>query len=313
MIRHNLSSKIIALIAALLLWWFVSTEQNPVSSKLIIVPLQMRGLQKDLKIDCSVDTISVKIEGTKADVESVKQKDVSAWIDVSNITLKGDIERKELKVYTQIIGTADKYINASESPSKVTVKLESLTSKSMPVEIKYLTAPSAGFAFNNPQVEPSSVIISGRKGLVSAVKRVVLALNVVPKTGYLEEIFKLTPVDVNGSEVKGIKIQPALVKLKIQTIEVLASKEVSITPLINGELKKPYKVARITSSPSLITIQGRAAVLAQISTLETDEISINQAEKTFSKDVSVNLPRGISLSKSSNKKVKVTVYIDQEN
>ena len=184
MIRHNLSSKIIALIAALLLWWFVSTEQNPVSSKLIIVPLQMRGQQKDLKIDCSVDTISVKIEGTKADVESVKQKDVLAWIDVSNITLRGDTGRKELKVYTQIIGTADKYINASESPSKVTVKLESLASKSMPVEIKYLTAPSAGFTFNNPQVEPSSVNISGRKGLVSAVKRVVLALNIVPKTGF---------------------------------------------------------------------------------------------------------------------------------
>ena len=123
----------------------------------------------------------------------------------------------------------------------------------------------------------------------------------------------MTPVDVNGSEVKGIKIQPALVKLKIQTIEVLASKEVSISPLIIGEPKKSNKVARITSSPSLITIQGRAAVLAQISTLETDEISVNQAEKTFSKDVSVSLPRGVSLSKSSNKKVKVTVYIDQEN
>jgi YbbR domain-containing protein len=63
----------------------------------------------------------------------------------------------------------------------------------------------------------------------------------------------------------------------------------------------------VDAEPSLVTLQGKPAVLAAISTIDTDPINIDGAAITATYEVGLRLPRDVTTTDGS--KVRVTVRI----
>ncbi len=110
-----------------------------------------------------------------------------------------------------------------------------------------------------------------------------------------------------GKIVDGVNLDTKQVRLKMDLIEVPATKAVIVSENIVGKPKYPAKVERVSIVPSSVTLKGKPRMLMEVSTITTNRISIEGAESTISRDVELRVPPGVSVV--GQPRVRVTVYI----
>lgn len=309
MIRHNLIYKILALVIAAFLWAYVNAERNPQTAKVVSVPLQIRNLATGYAAEPSVSEVSVTVTGPKLAVDSVRSSDVSAWIDLSRLRLVRGTVVSRAKVSVRVIGASDSNLTVAARPSVVNVRIEAIQSKRLPVELRLMTAPPLGYAFAEPVLQPAFVGVSGKASDVARVKHVILPLFYSMLGKPIDDDFEVTPVDANGNRVGNVTLDPNTVRLKMNVVEVPATKTVVVSENIVGRPKYPAKVVRVSVTPPSVTIEGKPKILIGVSTIETDEISIEGATDSVTKQVPLRVPPGIRVIGPS--KVHVTITIEQ--
>lgn len=310
MIRHNLFYKLLALVVALSLWFYVNSERNPQSRKVLRVPVRTANLAKGYVAEMKTSEVGITIEGPKAIVDDIRKEDVEAWVDLSGARTGARLAAKTLGVRTRISGLSEDDSNAldvTSIPRVVKVSVEALSGKRLPIEVKYVSAPPLGCSYSNPVITPASVNVSGRDTEVSRVKRAVLTLHLEDPKGFVDSRFEVTPVDSSGRIVGGVKLDPCRARLRLEVVEVPATKTVVVSPTITGVPKFPARVIRIGVTPSQVSLAGKPAALVEVSTIATDEVSVEGVDSTFSRDVAIRAPAGVEIVGRS--KVRVTVQI----
>jgi YbbR domain-containing protein len=308
MIRHNLFYKLLALGVAVGLFMYVNAEQNPRARKTYTVPLATSNIAKGYVAEISQNEASVTISGLKSITDSIQR--VTAVVDLSSATPSFGRAKKTFKIKTNVFGVAPADLDDLDikvSPQSVKVHIEALSGKRLPVEVKFPAAPPLGYSYSNPVLIPGSVSVSGRSTEVSQVKRVVLALPNQFSDRSIDDYFSLTPLDSSGNKVEDVTLSPEKVRLKIEMVEVPATKTVIVSPNVQGEPKYPAKVNRVTVSPSSVTLMGRPGALAGVSTITTDRISIDGADGNVTHSADLKIPPGVKISGHGS--VKVSVYI----
>ena len=101
-IKKNLFFKILAVVIAIIIWFIVSVNNNPVEVKTISVPIQIQNERnlalRNLRIINEIDNfIDIQIKGAATEVGKVSSSDFSAYVDFTeiinenynNLTVKG--------------------------------------------------------------------------------------------------------------------------------------------------------------------------------------------------------------------------------
>lgn len=308
MIRHNWPWKLLALALSILLWSYVNAQRYPKANKTITMPIQTMNLAKGYVADISTQQVNVEIQGLKAVVDTIRQNDVYAWVDLDGVTpSEGPIE-KTFTVNTRIAGFSSDELSYSAIPKTVRVRVEMIGGKRLPVEVKFLSAPPLGYSFGNPVLNPASVSVSGKSANIQRVKKVVMAVPQSSSNSSIDEEFSLVPMDEKGAEVKGVVLSPSRVRLQVNLLEVPTSKQVLVSYKVEGKPKSPAKLSDVTVEPSSIRLEGRPNILADISTVETEPINLEGIDKSFTKKVKLILPDGVKTKDPAT--VTVTVNIE---
>lgn len=309
MIRHNWQWKLVALILSFFLWFYVNTQRNPKASHTFNVPIQIMNLAKGYIADVAVGDATVRIEGYKALVDTVRQNDISAWVDLDSITATEGPVTKTKKLNVRVSGVPPEEINTYVTPKNVQVQIEMVGGKKLPVEVKFLSAPPLGYAFGNYVVSPATVAISGKNEKVSRVNKVVLAVSENWVSSSIDQEFPLVPMDEKGNWVKGVTVSPQNVRLQLVLVEVPTTQKVMISYKLQGKPKYPAQITNVTVNPSSVTLEGRPNQLAGIKTIETEPIDVEAQEQSFTRQVNLRTP--------NNTKVRgpdqVTVTVEIEN
>lgn len=310
MIRNNLFYKLLALGVAVGLWTYVNSEQNPRARKVITVPIEMRNLAKGYTSDPNTREANVTIEGLKTVVDSVRREDVNAWIDLGGLRLSAGISTGKFKVRASVSGVSANDLNVSVKPEFVRVRVEALSGKRLPVEVKFLAAPPLGYAYADPQITPASVGISGKVSQVSKVTRVMLPLTGANPNQPIDGYFNVVPVDAKGNVVQEVKLDRDKVRLRLGFVEVPATKAVIVSHNIIGQPKYPFTIVKVAITPASVTLEGRPSVLMPISTVTTEAVSVQDATETITREVGLRIPAGVRVV--GNSKVLVTVYLSKK-
>ena len=309
MIRNNLSYKLFALAVALALWMYANSERNPQSRKTYTVSLGILNPMQGYAAELSAHEANIVIEGLKTEVDSVRKDDVMAWVDLNEVKVSNkSFVEKSLKIRARVSGISSQDdLIITVNPTTVNARLEAISGKRLPVEVKFITSPPLGFSYSNPEINPASLSVTGKTTEVSRVKRVIVALpEQIPSNG-VDDYFKVTPLDFNGGVVTGVNLGADKVRLKLQLIEVPATKAVIISPNITGDPKFPAKVTKVTVTPSSVTLGGKPRSLVGISTINTDKISIEGATGDVSHDVTLREPPGVKINGHSKVHVSVSI------
>lgn len=304
MIRGNLFYKLLALAVAIIIWIYVNSERNPQSKRTLTVPIEVRNLTRGYAADRKTTEVNVTISGLKTVVDPIRKEDVKAWVDLASAGTGGP---KRVNVSTSVAGVGEDDVDISVNPKKIEVQVEALGAKRLPVELKLVAAPPLGYSFGPPVIAPSTVRVSGKSTQVERVKRIVLTLPESASSGPVDDYFPVVALDSKGSTVRDVKLDYERVHLKMDLVEVPATKAVLVSPNIIGEPKYPAHVTRVSVSPSSVTLMGKPSALIGVSTITTDRVSVDDATATVIKDVGLRLPPGVEVADGDT--VRVTVYI----
>ncbi|MCE5199846.1 MAG: hypothetical protein ABFD54_07355 [Armatimonadota bacterium] len=308
MIRHNLFYKLLAFGVAMGLWFYVNAERNPHSRRVFTVPLVVTNSTRGYVTELGQDEATITVEGLKAAVDSVQR--VSAVVDLNGFNSRRLSAEKLFNVRASVSGVPQDELNdlsVTVNPGKVRVKIEAMTGKRLPVEVKFPSAPPLGYAYGNPGLNPGSISISGKSTNVSQVRRIILTLPDRIQGGSLDDYFDVKALDGTGNHVSGVELSPMKVRVKLDLVEVPATKTVIVSPNVSGEPRYPARVTKVLVAPSSVTLEGRPSSLANLSTVTTDPIVVAEESGNITKDVNLHVPTGVKIS--GDGKVRVTVYV----
>lgn len=204
--KKNAWIKGASVVLAITLWLFViSKGQSRVS---MTAYLEFENVPQGLQVATSgtIQQTSVVIKGHERFIKNLHPEDVHVYLDLKGLT-KGrhlyDIESGDVRVPAPLRVV-------TISPSTVTVSLEEVTSKVVPVRPIVVGLPSKGFAVKRMEVSPKEVMLEGAESELKDIK--VLRTEPVDVSDAGETMTKEVMIDKSRLH---IKVEPSSVTVKI--------------------------------------------------------------------------------------------------
>ncbi len=166
-LTENWTLKLLALVFAGMLWFFVTGEQKLERS--YAVPLELRNMPTGLMVASELpSTIDVRISGPRTLLMNLSLQNIGIAVNLRDLepgvtTLQRLEERLNLPGPLKVTRL---------SPSYIDVKLERIVSKNVEVIPQVTGVPAAGFRLETINVEPRNVMIEGAESEISAVEKV---------------------------------------------------------------------------------------------------------------------------------------------
>lgn len=304
---RNWPYKLVALIAAILLWSHVQGEVNPVTYVPTKVPIRYSNLAKGCVATIIPEEAPISLQGPKLLLDAMDPKrDISASVDLEDLDIGTHTVPLSVTVHTE-----GRRSGATAVPAvrEVAVTIESISSRTMPVEVRLKSSPPIGWATSESTTTPSRSIIMGRSSLVNSVARLVVTADATPLKPAVDDYAQIRALDARGKEIQGLHITPDSARVVFRLIEAPANKAVFVSPSVVGQPQFPYRVTRVTVNPSSVTIKGRPESLVGTSTITTDDVDVTGATGDVVRRATLRVPPGLDVEGSRT--VKVTIRIEQ--
>lgn len=299
----NWPYKLIALGTAIILTTYVHGERNPTVSTSAATRLGIIGLQKGYVVTLAQEEVPISLQGPKTAVDAVKPTDIKAWINLANLRAGSHT----VPIIVSFPESSTHNVIAKPAVPKVSVTIEALSSRTLPVEVKIKNSPPIGYASSEPSVTPSVATVSGRRSLVDSVARLIVMVDPTPLRPSLDEYVSIKPVDSHDNPVNDVNISPDGVRVALRLVETPADKPIFVSPTIVGQPQFPYRVTKVNVTPNSVSVKGRPESLAGASTVSTDAVDIAGATTDVVRQVGLHVPPGLDID--GPRTVKVTVRI----
>jgi len=287
----NIVPKLVAVIMAIVLWLYVSNEQNPPVEASLTVPIELRNVASSLVVVDAPDSVKIKVRGSRSAITELQAEGTKFFLDMRDY----DEGRHNVKVYAQLPAGLELL---EISPEKVPVTLDAVISRKLPVDIHLTGTAAAGTSVAKVVANPEQVTIDGPRSLVDSVKKMQLPLDLRNKNA--DFVVAVTPLalDTDGTEVVGLTVKPDKVNITVSLVRGLNTKTVDIRPIIYGyEKMAPGLVVKgVIAKPEKIDISGDPQVLDKIDYIYTEPVNVAGIAKDTVKEVKLQLTPGVLAS-----------------
>ena len=294
--RRNLPAKIIAFIVAIILWLFVMNEQNPQIEGTFTVPVDMVNALEGYKITQNVKNVKIKVRGARSLFVSAEASDFKAYIDLTGYN-SGDYETKIQAVLPQGFELVD------IQPASTAVNLDKIIQREVHIDLIVTGTASPGLTVDKISQSMNTVLIEGPESRVNEIDR---AVGYVGLAGNHEDFslqVPLTAITSDGKALDDITILPRTVRVSVQLARGLARKIVSVHPVVGGVPPEGFVLVQVQADPTKIEAAGDATVLAKLTAIDTEPLSLTDLKQSDKRTVQLVLPDGVTVS---NREVVVT-------
>lgn len=298
LVQHNLSAKIVALLAATILWSFVMNEQNPVIDGSFTVSVQLVNAPEGCKVTQETKSAKLKVRGTRSTFINASEKDFKAYIDLSD----QDSGRKSLKIQT-VLPQGLELVEVQ--PDTASVVIERIVSKTFKAEIVATGAAAPGTTVAHVGSSVQYVTAEGTESAIKEVARVVGYVSLAGNSGDFTQQVSLAAINAEGREVQGVTLTPDHSDVSVQLARGLSKKIVAIRPVADTDLSKDLTLVSMQAAPAKVEIAGAEDAIKGISTLDTDKIALSDVKASMDKKIKLQLPDGVTVTNQD-----VTVHIE---
>ena len=304
--------KIVALLAAMILWLVVVNIEDPSRTKFFTAKVSiindnvLTDSGKYYEIDDKEAAITFRVTAKRSIIEKLTNADFKA---VADLNFMGT----DNKVPVDIEATRfSNQVTISSRSYYVNLNIGNIQKKRFSIKAQTKGDPAAGVVVTDAVAEPNVITVSGPDKIVSTIKTVVAVCDV---SGIQKDITdSCVPVFLNS---KGKEIDTSRLTISSDTVNVSVTtgsvKEVKINAETSGKLPDGITLSSITINPSKVELQGDADALNEVSqiTIPGSVINLNEVTKDteFTVDISSYLPDGVELKNPDNKTVKVKVNV----
>jgi YbbR domain-containing protein len=197
----------------------------------------------------------------------------------------------------------------SYSPQTLSITLESLASKSFPIQLILRNEPAIGFQAETPQMNQTTATVSGPESLVSRVKEVSAILDINQAHENINRTITLQALDANEVAVNGITISPDRVVVTEHITQRGGYRNVVVKAVLVGQIATGYRLTTITVSPPAVTVFSTDPSLVEKlpGYVETTPINLNGSKDGLDVSLGLNLPNGVQVVGDQSIQVQIGV------
>ncbi len=307
---RNLGLKIVALIFAVLLWAYVLVALNPMRSKSIDdVPITLEGytdlLSRNLiLVNSDLGLADVEVNATITNHSDLDASRITCRASLSTISAAGTY-RLPLNVTVQSnLGTV-----ASVDPRTVTVEVDNLVVKNVPVKLELTGTLPEGYEVVSENVA-SSITIEGAARYIERTVRAVATVDLTGRTENVEESVNVVFYDKDDNEVAVVtrsQNKPAVtVRLTLSAYKrVSVRQDVSLAD-------DTYYTLRSETTPATVIIYGSVETLENIDYISTENLVLPAEADIVSQVVPLILPDGVTLRRGQSGSVTLSATVTEK-
>lgn len=287
--------KILSLIIAIGLWFYVVQVQNPEREETFkdipVVFTQTAELEnKDLILLNDKDrTIDVTVRGNMKRILNISAEEITVVAELGSIEEKG----KHTVVANVVLPYGNLEI-VKKNPSVVSVEVDDLITKTFEISTSAMGTPKEGFVAGETIATPSEILVTGAKTIVDGISSVVATVDVSGKDTDIATVTVPKAFDSNNKEINHNHISFDTEEIQVRC-EMLKTKTVSLIPVLSSDLKTDeYYYQPDKNALSKINIKGPADIVDTLLAVRTKPISVRDINESGDAEISLNLPDRVS-------------------
>ena len=291
-LRYNWGVGLLSLALAVSLWVFVTEREDPERTASVpgSVPIEQANVPAGQAV-CSIseESVTLRVRAPESVLEGLSAGDFRATVNLFDVTTE------EVTVPVRLESNEAQVEVVDISPSQVRLRLESVASRTVPVETNLLGAPPRGFEQQEITVEPEEAVVTGPMCLVGRVESVTADANLAGSRTTFEETLRLQPQDELGGLIRGVTVEPDTVTVRVEVAQVEFSAGFVVRPDVRGVPADGHRVTGVQVDPPFVLVSGRVDVLQSIDAvqgIETEAVTIDGATADVIRRVALRLPDG---------------------
>lgn len=299
MLKRNLGYKITSLVLAVLFWLWVTNQQSSAQGlygdQTYTLPLVLRNQPSNIIVMTKLPAIRVRLQGNNP---NLNVKDLYAYIDMSGSTPGEHTFTVKMDPQPQI-----KILDLQ--PQSLTLQLDSVQEKTLPVYVNLSGSPADGFQAGDPIVRPQAVNVRGPGTILNVLDKAIVEVSLTGANTAIQSSLPVLFRDKNGRPVYGPDPSVNVLTASPSTVELivpvqpkgLASKDIPIKATPKGTPAQGMVLRSLTPSPPSVTVYGTASALKGFDALNLGPVDISglKEDKVFTiPSDKLNLPTGVS-------------------
>ena len=294
----------LALALAIMLWGFVTIQDNPQEERLFEVPVDYINLADNLAISDKPSNIKLRLNATSSVLDNLSASDINAYADLSGATLGQYTARLNFDL------PAGVQLSSAER-SEVTVLIDELAQVQHQVQVEYTGTAADGYMTLPASVSPTEIVLSGPEDKLALINKVFISVNLDEANSNYRASLPVNVQDSAGNSLlHWITPQPAMLDVLVPVVSSQPSKTVPVNVTLSGQPANGYVVSRIVADPAVAVIMGAQKALDNVDYVYTSAININGATNTVTEEVTLLNANGVTVDTSL--RFKVMVVIERE-
>ncbi len=300
---------LIALVMSIALWYYVTDQENPVVRSQPFT-LQVHFITpKGLTVQDPNKTVTVTAHGLQNTVNSTQQ--IVPVADLSKAAQTGGAVTVPIKITGSRSG-----VDYTVQPPSITVQLEALVSRTVPVQFNGAAILPATEDLVAQDLSPKALTISGPSHLVNRVTSATVqppsSSISAPTTSTTAFQYQFTSVPIlqdklfNAVPSNGLLLSSSRVTVTLQVGVLYAFKTLAVTPAIAGWPPEGYLLNAVQVTPPTVAVFGPPNVINYLSAVPTTLIPLQSITRTTTITAQIDLGSlgpGVSLYSRSSKGV----------
>ena len=295
-IWQSLSTFIMSVLLATMVWFVATREQNPPVEADYgrQIPLEVENLAPDTVIFESIpDRVTLRLRAPQSSWDSLTPAKFRAWIDLANLAPGLHDVPVQVEVSDSSVTVVEK------RPSTVNLRLEMLAQVQVPISVEVVDTAPLGYLARQPVVKPITATVSGPTSIVNQVTQVVGDVYLRGAKETIDRSVDLSARNLNGDVLSRVTITPLKADVTIPIEQRFGYRDVSVRVVITGEVASGYWINNISVDPSTVTVVGGPSALKSLpGFVETSPVDVSKAVGNITERVALQLPPGVSVVQS---------------
>ena len=308
----NILIKFLSLLFAMLVWGYVMMDQNPMRIKTVenvAVNFDAEGdlIARKLVVrsdrNQALKSITVKVNTELTKYADLDASDITASISLRGVSGPG--------IYTILIdATTPDGTVVNVSPSEVTIEIDNLAKKRIPVEVSLNGELPDGYWNGEPETTNSYVDIEGALKDISSIVKAVCPIDL---TGRTESYNESASVELQNAAGEAVNVtllgEVPAIPIKLSILR-MAQLPVNVDAAITGKENLPvnYEIVGYSVSPSSnITVIGEKETIEALTGVDIEPIDVSNEKESVEQEVQLLLPEGVMSLNGNTIQVRVNI------
>lgn len=306
--KNNAVRILLSVVIAVALWTYVITTVSPNSEDTYYnIPVNLRGENilndRGLMVTTTeIPKVSMKVSGNRTDLNKISNENITLVADLSTIDQPG----VQTLSYSHAFpgNVADDAVTVLErSPARITLTIERMISKAVPVELVYTGALSEDYIADKENVvltdgsetplENNSVRVTGPESVVNKISKAQIDVDLTDHNESFSEAFRYTLCDSAGEPVDAQHITTNVGEVYV-TLYIQQVKEIPLKLEIVSGGGATEQTSQIEYSHTSIKVAASESTLIDLNELVLGTVNLGELKEDTEMVFPIQLPTGVT-------------------